>query len=132
VHGKSTSWRGVDGQSVDNAGVFGLSQKVVGIWAETQTNAHPALLAKGVRVAARFEGDIQVTGDVQLVNADCVLVGEEPRIGEVRGEMQERLAAALGLDAGRVTVRATTTDGLGFAGRGEGLAAHAVALLTRT
>ena len=71
VHGKSTSWRGVDGQSVDNAGVFGLSQKFVGIWAETQTNAHPALLAKGVRVAARFEGDIQVTGDVQLVNADC-------------------------------------------------------------
>ena len=68
----------------------------------------------------------------ELVNADCVLVGEEPRIGEVRGEMQERLAAALGLDAGRVTVRATTTDGLGFAGRGEGLAAHAVALLTRT
>lgn len=68
----------------------------------------------------------------ELVNADCVLVGEEPRIGEVRGEMQERLAAALGLDAGRVTVRATTTDGLGFAGRGEGLAAHAVALLART
>jgi 2-C-methyl-D-erythritol 2,4-cyclodiphosphate synthase len=67
----------------------------------------------------------------ELVNADCVLVGEEPRIGDVRAEMQERLAAALGLDAGRVTVRATTTDGLGFTGRGEGLAAHAVALLAR-
>jgi 2-C-methyl-D-erythritol 2,4-cyclodiphosphate synthase len=65
----------------------------------------------------------------ELVNADCVLVGEEPRIGDVRAEMQERLAAALGLDPGRVTVRATTTDGLGFTGRGEGLAAHAVALL---
>ena len=68
----------------------------------------------------------------ELVNADCVLVGEEPRIGDVRGEMQKRLAGALGLDAGRVTVRATTTDGLGFTGRGEGLAAHAVALLRRT
>lgn len=65
----------------------------------------------------------------ELVNADCVLVGEEPRIGDVRAEMQGRLAAALGLDPGRVTVRATTTDGLGFTGRGEGLAAHAVALL---
>jgi len=66
-----------------------------------------------------------------LVNADCVLVGEEPRIGEIRGEMSERLGAALGVDAGQVAVRATTTDGLGFTGRGEGLAAHAVALLRR-
>jgi 2-C-methyl-D-erythritol 2,4-cyclodiphosphate synthase len=67
----------------------------------------------------------------ELVNADCVLVGEEPRIGEVRVEMAERLAGALGVDPGLVTVRATTTDGLGFTGRGEGLAAHAVALLHR-
>lgn len=67
----------------------------------------------------------------ELVNADCVLVGEEPRIGDVREEMGERLAAALEVDVGRVTVRATTMDGLGFTGRGEGLAAHAVALLRR-
>jgi len=68
----------------------------------------------------------------RLVNADCVLVGEEPRIGERRGEMGARLAGALGVEAGLVSVRATTTDGLGFTGRGEGLAAHAVALLERT
>jgi 2-C-methyl-D-erythritol 2,4-cyclodiphosphate synthase len=67
----------------------------------------------------------------ELVNADCVLVGEEPRIGPIRDEMQERLAAALGVDVGRVTVRATTTDHMGFTGRGEGLAAQAVALLRR-
>ncbi|HEU5009072.1 MAG TPA: 2-C-methyl-D-erythritol 2,4-cyclodiphosphate synthase [Gaiellaceae bacterium] len=67
----------------------------------------------------------------ELVNADCVLVGEEPRIGEIRGDMSERLAAALGVERGLVSVRATTTDGLGFAGRGEGLAAHAVVLLRR-
>ena len=67
----------------------------------------------------------------ELVNADCVLVGEEPRIGPVREEMSERLAGALGVEAGRVAVRATTTDRLGFTGRGEGLAAHAVALLRR-
>jgi 2-C-methyl-D-erythritol 2,4-cyclodiphosphate synthase len=67
----------------------------------------------------------------ELVNADCVLVGERPRIAERRAEMQERLAGALGVEPGRVSVRATTTDGLGFTGRGEGLAAHAVALLSR-
>ena len=65
----------------------------------------------------------------ELVNADCVLVGERPRIAPIRGEMEERLASALGVERERVSVRATTTDGLGFTGRGEGLAAHAVALL---
>ena len=67
----------------------------------------------------------------RLVNADCVLIGEEPRIGDVREQMSDRLAEALGVDASRVSVRATTTDGLGFTGRGEGLAAQAVALLSR-
>ena len=67
----------------------------------------------------------------ELVNADCVLVGQEPRIAPHREAMSERLAAALGVSADRVSVRATTTDFLGFAGRGEGLAAQAVALLER-
>lgn len=66
-----------------------------------------------------------------LVNADCVLVGESPRIASRRGEMRARLADALGVDVERVNVRATTTDRLGFTGRGEGLAAAAVALLER-
>jgi 2-C-methyl-D-erythritol 2,4-cyclodiphosphate synthase len=64
-----------------------------------------------------------------LVNADCVLVGERPRIAGRREAMRERLAEAMGVERARVTVRGTTTDGLGFAGRGEGLAAQAVALL---
>ena len=67
----------------------------------------------------------------ELVNADCVLVGEEPRIDAIRAQMNERLSGALGVESGRVSVRATTTDGLGFTGRGEGLAAQAVALLRR-
>ena len=67
----------------------------------------------------------------KLVNADCVLVGEEPRIAPLRVEMGEKLAGALGVETGRVSVRATTTDGLGYTGRREGLAAHAVALIER-
>ena len=65
----------------------------------------------------------------ELVNADCILIGEEPRIAAHRDEMRERLAGALGVEVPRVNVRATTTDRLGFTGRGEGLAAQAVALL---
>ena len=65
----------------------------------------------------------------ELENADCVLVGEEPRIAPHREEMRAKLAEAMGVEPGRVNVRATTTDQLGFTGRGEGLAALAVALL---
>jgi 2-C-methyl-D-erythritol 2,4-cyclodiphosphate synthase len=68
----------------------------------------------------------------ELVNADAILVGEEPRIAGRREEMRERLAGALGVDVALVNVRATTTDRLGFTGRGEGLAAEAVALLRQT
>jgi len=65
----------------------------------------------------------------ELVNADVVLIGQEPRIAPVREQMQSLLAAALDVDEHSISVRATTTDGLGFTGRGEGLAAQAVALL---
>lgn len=66
-----------------------------------------------------------------LVNADCIVIGQEPRIALYREEMRRRLAGALGVDASLVNVRATTTDRLGFAGRGEGLAAQAVALVQK-
>jgi 2-C-methyl-D-erythritol 2,4-cyclodiphosphate synthase len=86
--------------------------------------------ASSLDLLARAYAEAREAG-FELVNADCVLVGERPRIAEHRGEMASRLAGALGVEAARVTVRATTTDGLGFTGRGEGLAAHAVALLQR-
>ena len=65
----------------------------------------------------------------ELVNADCVVIGEEPRVAPHRAAMRERLAGALEIGPSLVNVRATTTDRLGFTGRGEGLAAQAVALL---
>jgi 2-C-methyl-D-erythritol 2,4-cyclodiphosphate synthase len=68
----------------------------------------------------------------ELVNADCVLVGERPRIGPHRAEMAAKLAGAMGVEVDRVAVRATTTDHLGFTGREQGLAAQAVALLQKT
>jgi 2-C-methyl-D-erythritol 2,4-cyclodiphosphate synthase len=67
----------------------------------------------------------------ELANADVVLVGEEPRLAPHRDAMRARLAGALDVEPERVAVRATTTDGLGFTGRREGLAAQAVALIRR-
>lgn len=64
-----------------------------------------------------------------LVNADVVLIGEEPRLAPHRLQIRAALTGALGVDEQRLAVRATTTDKLGFTGRGEGLAAQAVALV---
>jgi 2-C-methyl-D-erythritol 2,4-cyclodiphosphate synthase len=86
--------------------------------------------ADSVDLLAEAYRQVRAAG-FELVSADCVLVGETPRIASYRDRMRGRLAGALAVDVARVNVRATTTDGLGFTGRGEGLAAHAVALLER-
>jgi 2-C-methyl-D-erythritol 2,4-cyclodiphosphate synthase len=91
----------------------------------------PALAgADSLELLARAWEQVQASG-WQLANADVVLIGEEPRLAPHRQEMRRRLSNALGADPELVAVRATTTDGLGFTGRGEGLAAQAVALLVR-
>jgi 2-C-methyl-D-erythritol 2,4-cyclodiphosphate synthase len=66
-----------------------------------------------------------------LVDADCVLILERPKVAEYRDEMRANLARALGVDADRVGVKATTTERLGFEGREEGVGAQAVVLLER-
>ncbi len=86
--------------------------------------------ASSIRLLQRAYEVVKKAG-FELVNADCVLVGEEPRIAPVRDAMRARLAGAMGVDLRSVTVRATTTDALGFTGRREGLAAQAVALVRR-
>jgi 2-C-methyl-D-erythritol 2,4-cyclodiphosphate synthase len=65
-------------------------------------------------------------------NVDVTVVAEEVRIAPHREAMRTALAAALGIGVERVSVKATTTDGLGFVGSGEGIAAHAVATLQRS
>lgn len=66
-----------------------------------------------------------------ITNVDATVVCERPRVEPHRERMRQCLAEALGLELDRVSVKATTTDGLGFAGRGEGVAAHASATITR-
>jgi len=67
----------------------------------------------------------------EVSNVDSVVVCERPRIKGYRGAMRKNLAAALGVEESRVSVRGTTTERLGFPGRGEGIAAQAVCLLER-
>ena len=86
--------------------------------------------ASSMRLLQRAYEVVKADG-FALANADCVLIGEEPRIAPMRDAMRARLAGALGVAPEQIAVRATTTDRLGFTGRGEGLAAQAVVLLLR-
>ena len=66
-----------------------------------------------------------------VANADVTLVCERPHLAGYRLAMRQRLAGALGIASDAVSVKATTTEGMGFEGRGEGIAALAVCLLSR-
>ncbi len=65
----------------------------------------------------------------RVVHVDSTVLAEAPRLAPYIPQMRERLAAALGVDSSAVNVKATTTEGMGAIGRGEGIAAHAVATL---
>lgn len=65
-------------------------------------------------------------------NADLTLIGETPRIGPYRDRLIESVASLLGVSPSAVNLKATTTDGLGFTGRGEGLMCDAVVVLERS
>lgn len=67
--------------------------------------------------------------DYQIHNVDVTVIAQRPRLAPHIGEMQSRLAADLGLDVSQVNIKATTTEAMGFTGRGEGIAALAVALI---
>jgi len=67
----------------------------------------------------------------RLVNADCMVVLQAPKIAAYVDEMRARVAEAMRSTSDRVSIRGTTTDGLGFTGRGEGAAAQAVVLVER-
>jgi 2-C-methyl-D-erythritol 2,4-cyclodiphosphate synthase len=64
-----------------------------------------------------------------IANVDAVVICERPKIRDYREAMREHLAEALGVEPSRVSVRGTTSEKLGFTGRGEGIAAQAVCLL---
>jgi 2-C-methyl-D-erythritol 2,4-cyclodiphosphate synthase len=73
-------------------------------------------------------GKISEKGDA-VANVDVSIVAQEPKLAPHIDAMRENIARDLGIDFGRVSIKATTTEGMGFTGRAEGIAAFAVALL---
>jgi 2-C-methyl-D-erythritol 2,4-cyclodiphosphate synthase len=69
--------------------------------------------------------------NITLVNIDATLIAEEPKIAPHLAGMKEALSGALTLSAGHIGIKATTNEGMGFLGRGEGIAAMAVATVNR-
>ena len=68
-------------------------------------------------------------GDWRVVNVDATIVAEKPVLGEHIDIIREQLSRTLNINVSRVSVKASTSNGLGFIGRGEGIAAYAVALI---
>jgi 2-C-methyl-D-erythritol 2,4-cyclodiphosphate synthase len=67
-----------------------------------------------------------------VMNVDCSIAAEAPKLSPHYLAMRENVASAIGVDIGAVSIKATTTEGLGYTGRGEGIAAWAVAMLERS
>jgi len=80
-------------------------------------------------VLLREAGRLLKERQLNIVNIDAVIVAQEPKLAGYLPAMEEEIARALGLSAGKVNIKATTTEGLGFTGSGEGMAAYAVAAL---
>lgn len=81
-------------------------------------------LAKNVSALIRSNG-------YRIINVDSTVLAQRPKLAPFIPIMRERLAAALGVSIDDVSVKATTEEGLGFTGSGEGIAAHAVCLIER-
>ena len=129
--------KGLLGHSDADVALHALMDAMLGAVALGDIGAHfpdtDAAFA-GADSMALLERVVVMAEDIGYVlgNADITIVAQAPKLAPYIPEMRERLAAAMGLDAGCVSVKATTEEGLGFTGSGEGIAAHAAALVEKT
>jgi 2-C-methyl-D-erythritol 2,4-cyclodiphosphate synthase len=123
--------KGLAGHSDADVGIHALCDAIYGALAEGDIGRHfpPTEATWKDADSARFlthaAERIAARGG-RLANADVTLICERPKITPHAPAMIQRLAALLGVDPGRISVKATTTERLGFTGRGEGIAAQAV------
>lgn len=126
--------KGLAGHSDADVGIHALCDAIYGALAEGDIGRHfpPSDMAHKDRDSADFlvhaAGRIAARGG-RLANADVTLICERPKITPHAPAMIARLAALLGVEEGRISVKATTTERLGFTGRMEGIAAQAVATI---
>lgn len=128
--------RGLQGHSDADVGLHAIADAIYGALAEGDIGRHfPPSEArwKGADSAVFLEhaaGRVRARG-FRVANVDATLICEAPKVGPHAEAMRARVAAIMGIEADRVSVKATTTERLGFAGRGEGIACSATVALVR-
>jgi 2-C-methyl-D-erythritol 2,4-cyclodiphosphate synthase len=126
--------RGLKGHSDADALLHAICDAVLGALGEGDIGAHfpdtdPRYKDADSRILLRTVWQRAVAKGYSLGNVDATVVAEAPRLAPYIGEMTSNIASDLGAGIEQVNVKATTTEGLGFAGRGEGIAALATVLL---
>jgi len=82
-------------------------------------------------VLLRKASELLKAQGLKVTNIDVTIIAQNPKLSPFIPEMRKRLSQALGVESTQVTIKATTTNGLGFIGRGEGIAAQSVALIQK-
>jgi 2-C-methyl-D-erythritol 4-phosphate cytidylyltransferase/2-C-methyl-D-erythritol 2,4-cyclodiphosphate synthase len=123
---------GLSGHSDADVALHALADALYGALAEGDIGAHfpptdPQWKGAASQLFLAHAADRVRARGGSIVNLDATLICEAPRIGPHRDAMRARVAKITGLDVGRVGLKATTTERLGFAGRGEGIACLAMA-----
>ncbi len=126
--------KGLVGHSDADVGMHALTDAIYGALAEGDIGRHfppsdPRWKGAASKTFLAHAASRARERGFRIGNCDLTLICERPKIGPYAAEMQEKLAAVLGIEATRVSVKATTTERLGFPGRGEGIAALASATL---
>jgi 2-C-methyl-D-erythritol 4-phosphate cytidylyltransferase/2-C-methyl-D-erythritol 2,4-cyclodiphosphate synthase len=126
--------RGLQGHSDADVGMHALTDAIYGALAEGDIGRHfppgdPQWKGAASHIFLRHAVDLATARGFRITNLDCTLICERPKIGPHAGAMQAALAGITGLEPGRISVKATTSERLGFTGREEGIAAMAAATL---
>ncbi|WP_179380012.1 bifunctional 2-C-methyl-D-erythritol 4-phosphate cytidylyltransferase/2-C-methyl-D-erythritol 2,4-cyclodiphosphate synthase [Jannaschia marina] len=129
--------RGLQGHSDADVGLHTITDAIYGALAEGDIGRHfppsdPQWKGTDSAVFLAHAADLARTRGYAIGNVDATLICEAPKIGPHAEAMRNRVAGIMDLDIGRVSVKATTTERLGFAGRGEGIACMATVALVRT
>lgn len=122
------------GHSDADAGLHALTDAILGALGMGDIGDHfPPSDAKWKGASSdqflRHAADLAAERGAQIIHVDVTLICERPKIKPHREAMRKRVAEILGMDISGVSIKATTTEGMGFTGRGEGLAAQAIATL---